>query len=129
MERAMSDSTAKRAREIFLELGTIDPGALEAELDRLVAGDKRLREAVVGLLDARAGADRAGFMASPTAGTTAMNATITESAGSVIGPYKLLQPIGEGGFGSVFLAEQSRPVRRRVAIKIIKLGMDTRQVI
>ena len=51
------------------------------------------------------------------------------SLGTVIGPYKLLEQIGEGGFGVVFLAEQERPVRRRVALKIIKPGMDTRQVI
>jgi serine/threonine protein kinase/truncated hemoglobin YjbI/outer membrane protein assembly factor BamB len=50
-------------------------------------------------------------------------------AGTVIGPYKLLQRIGEGGFGSVFLAEQQQPIQRRVALKIIKLGMDTRMVI
>ena len=47
----------------------------------------------------------------------------------MIGPYKLLQQIGEGGFGVVFLAEQERPVQRRVALKVIKPGMDTRQVI
>ena len=47
----------------------------------------------------------------------------------MIGPYKLLEQIGEGGFGIVFMAEQVRPVRRRVALKIIKPGMDTRQVI
>jgi serine/threonine protein kinase/tetratricopeptide (TPR) repeat protein len=52
-----------------------------------------------------------------------------ERVGAGIGRYKLLQQIGEGGFGSVFLAEQSEPVRRRVALKTIKLGMDTRQVI
>jgi serine/threonine protein kinase len=51
------------------------------------------------------------------------------AAGMSVGPYKLLQLIGEGGFGSVFMAEQSTPVHRRVALKIIKLGMDTRQVI
>ncbi len=49
--------------------------------------------------------------------------------GGYIGPFKVLQPIGEGGFGSVFEAEQEHPVRRRVALKIIKLGMDTREVI
>ena len=49
--------------------------------------------------------------------------------GTVIGPYKLLQQIGEGGMGVVFMAEQQRPVRRRVALKVIKPGMDTRQVI
>ncbi|MFN0137358.1 MAG: serine/threonine protein kinase [Phycisphaerae bacterium] len=55
--------------------------------------------------------------------------TITETAGSRIGPYKLLQKIGEGGFGVVFLAEQEKPVRRKVALKIIKPGMDSKQII
>src|SRR3989442_2076614 len=54
---------------------------------------------------------------------------LREGPGTRIGPYKLLQLIGEGGFGSVFMADQEEPVRRRVALKIIKLGMDTRQVI
>lgn len=61
--------------------------------------------------------DMTHFTAAPTA------------AGKSIGPYKLLQVIGEGGFGTVYLAAQERPVRRRVALKIIKLGMDTKQVI
>src|SRR6185295_13635005 len=52
-----------------------------------------------------------------------------EEAGDRIGRYKLLQQIGEGGFGVVWMAEQEVPVRRRVALKIIKLGMDTKQVI
>ncbi|HEY3243821.1 MAG TPA: serine/threonine-protein kinase, partial [Phycisphaerae bacterium] len=52
-----------------------------------------------------------------------------EGPGAAIGPYKLLERIGEGGFGTVYLAEQKEPVRRRVAVKVIKLGMDTRQVI
>ncbi len=52
-----------------------------------------------------------------------------EETGDRIGPYKLLQQIGEGGFGTVWMAEQERPVRRRVALKIIKLGMDTKEVI
>src|SRR5688572_24551743 len=52
-----------------------------------------------------------------------------EGPGTVIGPYKLLQQIGEGGMGTVFMAEQTRPVQRRVALKVIKAGMDSRQVI
>ncbi len=54
---------------------------------------------------------------------------LAEGPGTVIGPYKLLQQIGEGGFGVVFMAEQTQPVRRMVALKIIKPGMDTAQVI
>jgi eukaryotic-like serine/threonine-protein kinase len=52
-----------------------------------------------------------------------------EKQGTVIGRYKLLQKIGEGGMGVVYMAEQTEPVIRRVALKIIKLGMDTRQVV
>src|SRR5436305_11965378 len=54
---------------------------------------------------------------------------ITEKPGDCIGRYKLLQQIGEGGCGTVYMAEQTEPVRRRVALKVIKLGMDTKQVI
>src|SRR5262245_29552170 len=50
-------------------------------------------------------------------------------AGTIIGRYKILEPIGEGGYGAVFMAEQTTPVQRKVALKIIKAGMDTRQVI
>jgi hypothetical protein len=53
----------------------------------------------------------------------------SSSPGSTIGHYHLVRQLGEGGFGVVFLAEQSRPVRREVALKVIKPGMDTRQVI
>src|SRR5437667_868097 len=59
----------------------------------------------------------------------AMVVPITEKPGDCIGRYKLLQQIGEGGCGTVYMAEQIEPVRRRVALKVIKLGMDTKQVI
>src|SRR5437868_8412053 len=65
--------------------------------------------------------------ASPSANSASAGAT--EAAGARIGRYTLLEKIGEGGFGSVFMAEQKYPVRRVVALKIIKLGMDTKQVI
>lgn len=56
-------------------------------------------------------------------------ARVTEAKGDLIGPYKLLQRIGEGGFGAVWMAEQSKPIARMVALKIIKAGMDTQEVI
>ena len=56
-------------------------------------------------------------------------ATVTEQPGATIGRYKLLQQIGEGGFGVVFMAEQEKPVRRKVALKVVKPGMDTKEVI
>jgi serine/threonine protein kinase len=58
-------------------------------------------------------------------GGTVRVTTVTEKAGDRIGRYKLLQEIGEGGCGTVYMAEQEEPVRRRVALKVIKLGMDT----
>ncbi len=77
--------------------------------------------------------DEGSFLGSPTGGGVAVRVDVAappvERVGSRIGRYKLLQRIGEGGFGTVFLAEQTEPVVRRVALKIIKAGMDTRQVI
>src|SRR5689334_17317500 len=62
-------------------------------------------------------------------GPTVEAAGVMPVPGTVVGPYRLLEQIGEGGFGIVFMAEQQQPVRRRVALKVIKPGMDTRQII
>src|SRR6187397_1605933 len=61
--------------------------------------------------------------------TVHIKESAVETVGATIGRYKLLQQIGEGGFGVVFMAEQKEPVKRRVAFKIIKLGMDTKEVV
>src|SRR5687767_9628343 len=63
------------------------------------------------------------------AGTIMVTLPVDETAGILIGRYKLLQKLGEGGCGVVFMAEQEEPVKRRVALKVIKLGMDTHQVV
>lgn len=88
-----------------------------------------MRDAVESLLAAEESAGD--FLAGPTDGGRAAtgNEASLGFARQQIGPYKLLQVIGEGGFGTVYLAEQERPVRRRVALKLIKLGMDTAEVI
>jgi tetratricopeptide (TPR) repeat protein len=90
------------------------------------AGDPVRRREIERLLEAHARADRflAGRPALP--GTCS---TVLERPGTQIGPYKLLEQIGEGGFGAVFVAEQLEPVRRQVALKILKPGMDTLQVV
>jgi serine/threonine protein kinase len=62
-------------------------------------------------------------------GTIRVSDAVTEGPGSTIGNYKLLEQIGEGGFGVVYVAEQREPLRRRIALKVIKLGMDTKQVV
>ncbi len=71
----------------------------------------------------------AGDSVAPLSAAPTIDTLLPEGTGRQIGPYKLLQLIGEGGFGSVFMAEQTEPVKRRVAVKVIKKGMDSRQVI
>jgi WD40 repeat protein/serine/threonine protein kinase len=100
-----------------------------AFLDGACGQDVELRRQVERLLAAHARA--AGFMAgpSPRPGATVDEAPLSEGPGTVIGPYKVLEQIGAGGMGLVFVAEQQQPVRRRVALKIIKPGMDSQQII
>jgi tetratricopeptide (TPR) repeat protein len=99
-----------------------------AYLEQACAGDPAMRASVEALLRANIGAS--GFMDQPV---SALVATVDDPArerpGTVIGPYKLLEQIGEGAFGVVFMAEQTQPLRRKVALKVLKPGMDTRQVI
>ena len=91
--------------------------------------DAALLERVGALL--RVHDEEKSFLESPPPGLAANTdaPAIREGPGTVIGPYKLHEQIGEGGFGIVYLAEQQKPVRRRVALKIIKPGMDSKQVI
>ncbi len=124
---------SEREIEVFnaaLELPAAERGAY---LDQVCAGDAALRGRVEELLQA---GDKAGtFLQSPAAvppgpgGTIRLALTPAEKPGDRIGRYKLLQQIGEGGCGMVYMAEQEEPVQRRVALKVIKLGMDTKSVI
>jgi serine/threonine protein kinase len=127
----------------FAALNVPDPVLRARFLDRACADDARLRAAVEEMLLAHAGAEE--FFAKgraavnlPEADAQAAAAikesnvgidSTDEQIGSRVGRYKLLQKIGEGGCGTVYLAEQEEPVRRQVALKVIKLGMDTRSVI
>ena len=110
-----------------------DPGERASFLDGACGSDVALRAKVEALLKADAEAGQFMESVSPEAGAndgaTMRDPIHHERPGQRIDRYKLLQPIGEGGFGTVWLAEQREPVRRRVALKIIKLGMDTKQVI
>jgi serine/threonine protein kinase/Flp pilus assembly protein TadD len=119
-----------RANDLFLKaLELPSRGERHAYLERACAADAPLRAEVEALLEASA---RAGsFLEAPAAdlAVTIDEHPVSEGPGAVIGPYKLLEQIGEGGFGVVFMAEQIQPVRRKVALKVLKPGMDSRQVI
>src|SRR5437763_502369 len=119
-----------QAKAIFLEaVEGHAPDGWPAFLDQACAGQPDLRRRVEVLLTAHRDAGTAAHRAGDAelAGLDPNGAD--ERPGSVIGPYKLLQQIGEGGMGTVFMAEQTQPVRRKVALKVIKAGMDSRQVI
>jgi serine/threonine protein kinase len=118
---------------IFNAARRLPPSQRAAYLDEACAGDAALRHRLHGLLQI---SEEAGaFLANPAAvppgpaGTNRLPVFHAEKLGDRVGRYKILQQIGEGGCGVVYMAEQEEPVRRRVALKVIKLGMDTKSVI
>src|SRR6266446_1950002 len=115
---------------IFAEALDLPLSERAAHLDRACAGDEKLRQRVEGLLLTH---DQAGgFLERPPvemASGSRLGAFAGEKPGDRVDRYKLLQQIGEGGCGVVFVAEQEEPVRRRVALKVVKPGMDTKSVI
>jgi serine/threonine protein kinase/WD40 repeat protein len=117
----------------FAALEKREAGERAAYLDKACNGDPDLRRCVEKLLAVQ---PRVGeFLQAPAAGlpAAASGATVDHAAderpGTILGPYKLLHEIGEGGMGTVWMAEQTTPVKRRVALKVIKPGMDSRQVL
>ncbi|MFH1746914.1 MAG: tetratricopeptide repeat protein [Planctomycetota bacterium] len=114
----------RRAEEIFHQVVDLSATDRAVFLDQHCVDESELRAEVASLLKH---SDHETIVS--LKGAACVSSTSPDLAGQCIGPYKLLQLIGEGGFGAVYMAEQEQPVRRRVALKIIKLGMDTRQVI
>ena len=112
----------------FAALEKDSPQERAAYLDAACNGDAALRGHVEKMLAAERKAHRFLEQVEAAIGST-VEFPAAEDAGTVVGPYKLLEQIGEGGFAIVFLAEQARPVRRKVAVKVLKPGMDSRQVI
>jgi len=123
--------TRMQERDIFIDALQIDaPVDREAFLASACADDEGLRQRVERLLIEHQRQESFLLDAPPPAViATVTDRPLTERAGDTIGPYKLLEQIGEGGFGVVFMAEQTAPVKRKVALKVIKPGMDTREVI
>jgi non-specific serine/threonine protein kinase/serine/threonine-protein kinase len=119
----------QRLKELFLAAADLhSAGERLALLDRECGSDVELRQQLEALL--RAHDDSAGVPdAGDDAGPSEAPRPPAEDVGTRIGPYKLLQQIGEGGMGTVYMAEQDEPVHRHVALKIIKPGMDSQQII
>src|SRR5580692_6838511 len=122
-----------RELAVFSAARRLPPNERAAFLVDACAGDAALRQRVEELL--RASEEAGAFLQNPAANAPGPGRTIrltlppAEKLGDRVGRYKILQQIGEGGCGVVYMAEQEEPVRRRVALKVIKLGMDTKSVI
>jgi serine/threonine protein kinase len=131
-QKPVSSSPPEPSREegIFDAAQALAPEKRPAYLDQACGQDTQLRRRIEVLLESN---DQAGVFlepASPTGTKRTMVAptAASEKAGDIIGHYKIREKLGEGGCGAVYFAEQTEPVRRRVALKVIKLGMDTRSV-
>src|SRR5262245_45290159 len=120
----------ERVQAVFLAAAEQE-GAVSraAVLERLCGADAELRERVEALLSAHDAPGPFLETLTSTLVATAVELPVTERPGTMIGPYRLMEQIGVGGMGLVFSAEQQQPVRRLVALKVIKPGMDTRQVV
>jgi tetratricopeptide (TPR) repeat protein/serine/threonine protein kinase len=117
-------------RELFIAALQKESAAERAAfLAEACGADSGLRQQVEGLLGEHE--QLGSFLESPSAVSVpdTIDQAITERPGTVIGPYKLLEQIGEGGFGVVFMAEQQAPIRRKVALKVLKPGMETRPIV
>jgi serine/threonine protein kinase/tetratricopeptide (TPR) repeat protein len=115
-------------KQIFLAaLEQSSAAELQSYLDEACGGNVEVRSRVEALL--RAHGDVGNFLGGQPTQNPTVDEPIAERPGTAIGPYKLLQQIGEGGMGTVWMAEQTQPVQRKVALKIIKAGMDSRHVL
>ncbi|MCI0685014.1 MAG: serine/threonine-protein kinase [Gemmataceae bacterium] len=120
----------QQAKAIFLEaVEKLDPDQWPAFLDQACAGQPDVRRRVETLLEAHREAGTADVRADDPQPASADISSAAEQPGTIIGPYKLLEQIGEGGMGTVWMAQQTHPVKRVVALKLIKAGMDSKQVI
>jgi eukaryotic-like serine/threonine-protein kinase len=129
-QKAHTMSQQPREEAIFLAaLESRTASERAAFVEAACTGDEHLRSRVNELLAAHDNAKGPLDVTRVDPLMRAKVADLAEGSGMQIGPYKLLQQIGEGGMGVVFMAEQQHPVERRVALKIIKPGMDSRQVI
>jgi len=123
---------SQREAALFQAAAQLTSAARAVFLDGACHGDPALRQRLEALLAADAQSEGYLAEAAPAAKATmklCLPDVPDEAVGTMIGRYKLLERVGEGGCGVVYVAEQTAPVRRRVALKVIKLGMDTKPVV
>jgi serine/threonine protein kinase len=120
----MSSQQHDEEAVFYVTRGIDDSDLRSTYLNQVCVGDRGLRGRVEALLKVH-DAEVDFLKTSPEVIPTADHNPLTESPGSTIGRYRLMEQIGEGGMGIVFVAEQQRPIRRKVALKVIKPGMDT----
>src|SRR5262245_57191695 len=118
-----------KLREVFLAALEQAPDQREGYLERLCADDQELRRNVAVMLKAHEAGEGPLDRGALRDQQTAAYEQAAEKPGTVIGPYKLVEQIGEGGMGTVWMAQQTEPVKRLVAVKLLKDGMDSKQVI
>lgn len=123
----MDPQRHERIHELLAAAVALPPAERAPFLDRSCLDDADLKNELESLLSAHERAGR--FLADPAFMARPLPSSDLFAAGSAIGPYTLVRVIGEGGYGTVYLADQQHPIQRRVALKVIKAGMDTRQVI
>src|SRR5262249_47808692 len=120
----------QQAKALFLQaVEKHDPDQWPAFLDQACAGQPELRRRVEMLLEAHREAGTAAHQPGDAGPPPRQARESPEQLGGIIGAYKLIEQIGEGGMGTVWMAQQTEPVKRLVALKLIKAGMDSKQVI
>ena len=127
----MTSSRHERVAKLFHEACELDSAERACFLDEACAGDDELRAEIESLIarDAGSTSDRVNLTDRVRGMVADLASEIGLEESTHIGPYRLLDKLGEGGMGEVWLAEQTEPVRRKVALKVIKQGMDTKQVV
>ncbi|MBX2822541.1 MAG: protein kinase [Rhodothermaceae bacterium] len=125
----MQTNSFDRLERLFSAARVLSGAERSSFIDAACGDDNALRNELIGLLEADESADVDSFLSSDVNVAEKVFSPNGSLEGQRIGPYKLIEPLGEGGMGEVWLGEQKEPIKRQVAVKVVKLGMDTKEVV